>query len=147
MPVPFGPRKRVHSCAALSGANEARPATISVVASVFISRPMDGFESRFLHGNVFEPASEIGQRLFHAEAFETRCADKTDGVGVLVDVGGLLGCGNRSAMGEEDDVLADLPCTFDDAADPFDCFWHRDGRAFHADGAADRGTDMRDDSG
>src|SRR6266545_3433986 len=60
IPVPFGPRKRVHSWAVLLGANEARAAATRVVARrVFISRPMDGFESRFLHGNVFEPASEM----------------------------------------------------------------------------------------
>src|SRR5436190_915433 len=119
MPVPFGPRKRVHSWAVLSGANEAKPARTSVVArKVFMrgtqpSRPLDGSDSRFLNGNHFEPAREMGQRLLHTEAFETRCANKTDGVGVLVDVSGVLRRGNRSAMGEEDDVFADVPCTFD----------------------------------
>src|SRR5436309_11632902 len=151
-PVPFGPRKRVHSCASARSAKRVSAAITKVAARIAFMRslkrsstPLDNFERGFLHWNSFETASEVGQGFFHTEAFETGRADKADAVGVFVDESSVFGRGNRAAVGEKDEVFAHRARAADDSLDALHRFVHRDHRHLHADAPAHRRADMGDD--
>jgi hypothetical protein len=42
-------------------------------------------------GNLFELTSQLSQRFFKGHAFEARCTDKSNDIGVLIDVSSILG--------------------------------------------------------
>ena len=72
------------------------------------------FTSRWRR-NLLESPRDVHERLLDSETFEAGGTDKTHTIRPLVDIRGIFGSGNWSAMAKEQDVFSDFPGSVDDA--------------------------------
>src|SRR6266700_1213214 len=72
------------------------------------------FTSRWRR-NLLESSGDVHERLFDPEAFKARSAYETHTIRPLVDIRGIFGSGNWSAMAKEQNVFSNFRGGMDDA--------------------------------
>jgi hypothetical protein len=96
-------------------------------------------------GELLEFTGELSEGILDREPFQAGSADEPDGVSVFIDVSGIGGSGDGTAMGQEEDIFADGTAGMDDGLDATHGIVHGASGSFDSDGTADGGADMSDD--